>query len=237
MKAFLLAAGVGSRLRPLTDHLPKCLIPIEGEPLLGLWFRRLRDHGVSEVLVNTHHLADQVRAFVASQPVEGIEVTLFHEPELLGSAGTVWANRDFVKGEKAFFILYADNLTNMDLTRFYQYHMGKKSVFTLGLFETPEPKQCGIVTLGEDGMVLEFEEKPAFPKSRLANGGMYLADPIMFDSVKLPEKQVTDFGYDVFPLMKKRMYGYLIREYFCDLGTPERLERARSAWAELAEGG
>lgn len=102
MKAILLAAGVGSRLRPLTDHTPKCLVPVGGRPLLAIWFDALVRHGVTEVLLNTHHLADRVGEFVATHTPRGLRVTLFHEPVLLGSAGTVKANRDFVAGEASF---------------------------------------------------------------------------------------------------------------------------------------
>lgn len=228
MKAILLAAGAGTRLRPLTDRLPKCLVPIEGEPLLGLWFRLLRRHGVTSVLVNTHHLADQVGRFAESARAPGFDITLFHEPELLGTAGTVWANRAFLAGEPEFLVIYADNLTNADLSKFVQYHRDKRSPFTMGLFETPAPEQGGIAVLDADGRVAEFVEKPKQPRSNLANAGMYLAGPALFDL--LPQKPFMDFGFDILPLMVGRMFGYRIPEYYCDLGTPERLERARREW-------
>jgi len=110
MKAFLLGAGVGSRLRPLTDHTPKCLVPVRGRPLLAIWFDALVRHGVSEVLLNTHHLPGRVREFVETSTPTGLRVTLFHEERLLGSAGTVAANRDFVAGESSFFVIYAKSV-------------------------------------------------------------------------------------------------------------------------------
>ena len=97
MKAYLLAAGLGTRLKPLTDHIPKCLVPINGQPLLGIWFELCARHGISEVLVNLHHLPDAVRAFVAAYRGPLSIVTVF-EPSLLGSAGTVASQRDFVAG-------------------------------------------------------------------------------------------------------------------------------------------
>lgn len=228
MKAFLLGAGVGSRLRPLTDHTPKCLVPVGGRPLLSIWFDALVRHGVTEVLLNTHHLPERVRDFVARETPAGLQVTLFHEPVLLGSAGTVKANRDFVRGEAAFFVIYADNLTDVDLSDFRQFHEARKSPFTLGLFHTPQPRECGIASLAADGRVTAFVEKPAHPVGDLANAGLYLAGPSVFDLI--PDKPVADFGFDVLPLLVGKMFGYTIPGFFCDLGTPERLAWARAQW-------
>src|SRR5689334_17748935 len=109
MKAIILAAGLGTRLRPITATTPKCLAPINGVPLLELWLRECERAGVEAVLVNTHHLAERVQDFVAAR--RGIPITLAHEPTLLGSAGTLAANWDFVDGGESFLVVYADNLT------------------------------------------------------------------------------------------------------------------------------
>ena len=106
MKAYLLAAGPGTRLRPLTDRVPKCLVPVGGEPVLGRWLRACHLSGVDEVLVNTHHLPEAVRAFTDGPGrAHGVSVRLHHEERLLGSAGTVRATRDFVRGEESFLII------------------------------------------------------------------------------------------------------------------------------------
>jgi mannose-1-phosphate guanylyltransferase len=239
MKAFLLAAGKGTRLRPLTDRIPKCLVPIAGRPLLAIWLDALAGCGVDEVLVNTHHLADQVERFVRAREDAGHppRVRLFHEPELLGSAGTVLANRDFIAGEDRFFVLYADNLTTVDLTALDRFHREKSSPFTMGLFQTPEPRECGVAVCDADGRIVDFQEKPKAPKSDWANAGLYVAAPSVLDAV--PDKPICDFGFDVLPRLVGKMYGYRIRGFFCDTGTPERLERARRGWplARVEESG
>jgi mannose-1-phosphate guanylyltransferase len=234
MKAFLLAAGKGTRLRPLTDHMPKCLVPIAGMPLLQLWFEMLRDSGVTEVLVNTHHLAGQVRQFVASHPVEGLDVTLFHEEQLLGSAGTVAANRAFVAGEKAFLVIYADNLTDLDLHELVAFHRQRNAEFTMALFRTPAPSECGIAVCDANDRVVEFQEKPEQPGSDWANAGLYVAGPSLFDVIPAG-KPVTDFGFDVLPALVGRMYGYHFDGLYCDTGTPARLDFARKAWEKKQE--
>jgi mannose-1-phosphate guanylyltransferase len=232
MKAFLLAAGKGTRLRPLTDRIPKCLVPIGSKPLLEIWLEMLRDHGITDVLVNTHHLAGQVEDYVMSDPVSGVSVTLFHEPELLGSAGTVRANRGFVDGEDKFLIIYADNLTTMNLTDLLAYHDRKAAEFTVALFRTPAPTQCGIAVCDGEGRIIEFQEKPQYPQSDWANAGLYVAGPELFGHI--PDKPgVCDFGFDVLPSLCGTMYGYFFNGFFCDTGTPERLAYAREEWVKM----
>ncbi len=233
MKAFLLAAGEGTRLRPLTETTPKCLVPICGRPLLAHWFDLFRRHGIEEVLINTHHLADQVRAYVRS--VEGVRVSVTYEPELLGSAGTLRANRDFVKGEDAFFILYADNLTHANLNALAAFHQSHPGIVTMGLFETSAPRQCGIVALDSEARIVHFVEKPAHPKSNLANAGIFVAQPGLFDF--LSDRTPLDLGHDVLPRLIGRMYGFRIREYLLDIGTLENYRKAQEEWAIIMSNG
>jgi mannose-1-phosphate guanylyltransferase len=229
MKAFLLAAGVGTRLRPLTDRMPKCLIPIGGKPLLEIWFEQLEKLGVTEARVNTHHLAAQVQAYVAARPPSGLRISLFHEPTLLGSAGTIRANRDWLECEEDFLIVYADNLTDADLSGFVRFHRERQSDFTLALFQTSNPQECGIVVRDEAGRVTEFQEKPAHPKSAWANAGLYLARPSLFAAIP-DQSGFCDFGFDVLPRLLGRMYAFPLRGFYCDIGTAERLEYARRTW-------
>src|SRR5579864_8858188 len=114
MKAFVLAAGQGTRLRPLTDRVPKCLLPIQGVPLLEIWLKTCGAAGITDVLVNAHAHSEAVKEFAATQK-SGVKVRIAEEPQLLGSAGTLAENRGFVAGETAFFVLYGDVLTNIDL--------------------------------------------------------------------------------------------------------------------------
>jgi mannose-1-phosphate guanylyltransferase len=102
MKAFLLAAGNGTRLRPLTDNVPKCLLPIQDVPLLEIWLRNCKAAGITDVLVNTRAHTEAIRKFAAEQKT-GVRIRIAEEPELLGSAGTLAENREFVAGEESFF--------------------------------------------------------------------------------------------------------------------------------------
>lgn len=233
MKAFLLAAGEGRRLRPLTDRIPKCLVPIDGTPLLGIWLRLLESHGFSGALVNTHYLAGEVTAFLRAWPTS-MEVAAVYEPRLLGSAGTVLANRDFVAGDDQFFVIYADNLSNLDLSAMARFHAGRPEPLTIGIVPTDRPREKGTVVVDPDGRVIAFEEKAEQPRSNLSNGGVYAARPSLFDDLRAAgPADSLDFGYHVLPRMVGRMAAYPIRELLTDIGTPEAYAEAQVAWRTL----
>ncbi len=230
MKAFLLAAGRGTRLRPFTDAVPKCLVPIKGVPMLGIWLDLCRNYGITDVLVNLHHLPDMVEDYIEGNS-SGLNITIFHEEKLLGNAGTVSANRGFVRGERSFFILYADNLTNINLGKMMEFHLRHEGIFTMGLFETQWPEACGIAGINGDNVVTSFVEKPVAPVSNLANAGIYVANEELFDYI--PQKESIDFGFDVLPGLVGKMHGYVIKEYLLDIGKPEDYKRANEEWSGL----
>jgi mannose-1-phosphate guanylyltransferase len=231
MKAVLLAARLGTRLRPLTSRLPKCLVEVGGRTLLDTWLDALALAGVDEVLVNTHHLADQVADHVAGRTT-GPAVHLAHEPVLLGSAGTLLRNRDFLDGEDVFLVLNSDNLTDFDLRLLVDAHREGGAVATLTVFRTPRPSECGILEV-VDGRVVGFVEKPAAPRSDLANAGMYAFGPEVLDEI--PDSLPRDVGFDLLPRLVGRARAVSIGDsWFLDIGTPQALERARAEWGARA---
>ena len=238
MKAYLLAAGRGTRLRPHTDRRPKCLMPIHGKPLLQIWLELLERSGISAVLVNTHHLAGQVEAFLAAWRRKScLDVRTVYEPRLLGSAGTIWTQRGFIDGRQPFVIAYADTLSDIDLGRMLTVHRGYRrrgALMTMGLMPAPDPKACGIAVLDSHNRIIQFIEKPEHPVSRLANGGIYIASPEIFGYFngfeKLTNQRAVDLGYDLLPRLVGRMYGYPIREYVRDIGTPAAYQQALAEW-------
>ncbi|MBD3290657.1 NTP transferase domain-containing protein [candidate division KSB1 bacterium] len=227
MKAFLLAAGVGSRLRPITDNIPKCLVPINGHPLLYYWFRLFEKHGVDQVLINLHYLPDKVREFFAHHSFD-VDIDLFYEESLLGSGGTIKENYDFIKNENAFLICYADNLTNVDLSSFIRFHHQGDQLLSIAVFETNVPKECGILELDSDSSVISFEEKPTQPKSNLANAGLYIASPEIKDY--FPENGLIDFGYHVLPKLVGKMKAFVIEGFHMDIGTIDNYRKAQYEW-------
>lgn len=230
MRAFLLAAGYGTRLRPITDTIPKCMVPIQGRPLLSWWFDLLRLHGISEVLVNTHYLPQPVDDFIERYNRQDTGLTAYscHEETLLGSGGTVRANRAFIGDDPDFFICYADTLTNLNLSDLFHTHTTNDGLLTIALFRTDKPEQCGIAELGDRRRIVRFEEKPILPKGNLANAGIYVARNGLYDH--LPDGSPLDFGMEVLPRLSGQMYGYEMKDYLLDIGTMENYKRAEEEW-------
>ncbi|HEY6351049.1 MAG TPA: nucleotidyltransferase family protein [Candidatus Angelobacter sp.] len=229
MKAFLLAAGSGTRLRPLTDDLPKCLLPIQGVPLLQIWLENCRAAGIHDVLINVHAHADKVREFAARQKC-GVRLTIVEERELLGSAGTLAENRQFVANEESFFVLYADVLTDLDLREIQAFHRRKNMMATLGVYQVLDPGRCGIVSMDQDDIIERFVEKPGHPESNWAFSGIMLASPQVIDLI--PAKRPTDIGFDLLPQLAGKMAAYRITSYLLDIGTPENYADAQSSRQE-----
>ncbi len=230
MKAFLLAAGIGSRLRPITDNIPKCLVPINGHSLLYYWLKLFEHYRIDEVLINLHHLPDLVFEFLEENEFN-LKVHTVFEQELLGSAGSIRNNFDFVCKEREFLICYADNLTNINLAKMIDFHKLNRPTLTLGLFRTNNPALCGIAEVAENHTVINFIEKPENPKSNLAGAGVYIANHEI--RYYLPDYYPADFGYDVLPGLIGKMKGYLINEYFIDIGTVENYQKARREFPNI----
>ncbi len=237
MKAFLLSAGEGTRLRPLTNKIPKCLIPVNNKPLLHYWLKLCEKYGVEEVLINLHHLSSQIEEFLENNHYK-VKIKKVYEKKLLGSAGTIAANKDFIEGEESFFIFYTDNLTNMNLRKMWKFHKTHQGTFTMGLFRTDFPQGCGIIKMNKNYLISGFQEKPEHPVSNLANAGIYVAgsrllnyiDEVIKNQEKLIEEKISsppDLGYHILPGLVGKMYGYLIEEYFLEIGTWENYRRAQ----------
>jgi len=231
VKAFLLAAGVGSRLQPITDTIPKCMLDIGGRPLLDIWLDAFDRADVGEVLVNLHHLPDVVRRHLAARTAPPA-VRTFFEPELLGSGGTLRANRPWVENEEFFLTCYADNLTDFDLRSLVDTHQEHGAIATMTVFHSERPSAGGVVELDATGRVTGFVEKPGEPVSDLTNAGMYAFRPSVLDEIIGPTP--SDIGFHLLPRLVGRARAMLVEGYFRDVGTVEAYRRAREEWPARA---
>lgn len=230
MKAFLLAAGNGTRLRPLTERMPKCLLPVRGTAVLEIWLEVCKRFGIEEVLLNVHSHAEMVREFVRCHLI-GPKVHVVEEKELLGSAGTLLANREWLSSERMFWVFYADVLHQVDLAAMWKMHEVRNPAATLGVYRVPDPGRCGVVTVNEAGLVTEFVEKPARPTSDLAFSGLLIGTHELLDAV--PAKYPADIGFDVLPQLAGRMLAYEVSDYLIDIGTLENYGQAQTTWPGL----
>ncbi len=229
IKAVILAAGLGTRLRPLTDRMPKCLVPLgprdAARPLLDFWLDLLGDAGVREILVNTHVFRDQMVEYFTSRASGGCrDLVEAHEPTLLGSAGTIMANGTFADDATHIIIIYADNLSDINLSTMLAFHKSHADPVTMLLFRTTKPSQCGISELDAEKRIVSFVEKPSKPVSNLANAGVYIFDAKAYREVGA--MGAFDLGHDVLPRFVGRMRGWEWSGYHRDIGTLDAYERA-----------
>jgi mannose-1-phosphate guanylyltransferase len=229
LNAILLAAGRGTRLRLVEPDLPKVLVEIAGEPLLGRQLRYLQGQGISRVVVNAHHLAEQVLAFAAEHKGSP-ELVVVVEQELLGTAGGV-VNALPMLGDEAFVVLYGDVLTDAPLARLADRHRRAAASATLAVYESADVEGKGTITVDRAGMVTGFAEKSgtASGATALVNAGIYIVEPAFARDI--PENVPSDFGHEVFPsalARGRRLATYLLPRPVLDVGLPATLKLARA---------
>ena len=234
MKALLLAAGLGTRLQPLTDHIPKCLIEINGKPLLEYWITMLYNGGVYPLLVNLHHHADKVAHFIYNSPYREF-VTTVYEKKLLGTGGTLLVNRGFF-GDEPLMLVHADNLSIFDVQAFVNSHMNRPDgcEMTMMTFKTPTPHTCGIIETDDKGCVQAFHEKVVNPPGDIANGAVYIVEPSIFNYLEGLNKEFIDFSTEVIPDYMGRINTFYNNVYHRDIGTIESYEMACREFSEIA---
>lgn len=234
MKALLLAAGLGTRLQPLTDHIAKCLIEIGGKPLLEYWITMLYNGGVYPLLVNLHHHADKVANFISNSPYREF-VTTVYEKKLLGTGGTLLINRGFF-GDEPLMLVHADNLSIFDVQAFVNSHLNRPDgcEMTMMTFKTPTPHTCGIIETDDKGCVQAFHEKVVNPPGDIANGAVYIVEPSIFNYLEGLNKEFIDFSTEVIPDYMGRINTFYNNVYHRDIGTIESYEMACREFPEIA---
>jgi mannose-1-phosphate guanylyltransferase len=228
LRALLLAAGTGTRLRPLTDLWPKCLMPVRARPILGYWLEALQALGVQGVLVNTHHHAEQVSEFL-SQDRYKKSVRFVYEPRLLGTAGTVRMNADFFQGH-TMLLIHADNWCQCNFGSFISYHFLQRPSscpLTMMTFDTDSPEACGVVETDARGVVFSFYEKVINPPGRRANAAVYLLEQEVVNWI-LSQPALTDFSTEVLPQYLGRIATWHNSEIHRDIGTLAALRTAQA---------
>ncbi len=226
MRALLLAAGFGTRLRPLTDKVPKCLVPIRGKPLLSYWLDLLLEKHIDQVLINTHYRRGDVCNFVAQSNYRE-RISLIHEETLLGTGGTVLKNIDFFQ-EQPFMVIHADNLSHFDVGAFIRCHNHRppEAIMTMMTFDTDSPESCGIVEKNKQGLVMKFHEKVQNPPGNVANGAVYIFEPTISSHLRALGKAVFDISNDLIPTLLGRIFTFHNSTYHRDIGTMESLRIA-----------
>jgi len=226
-KALLLAAGLGTRLKPLTNIWPKCLMPIHGRPLLEYWLNILQNSGINDTLVNTHHFSNYVEEFLGQSQFSNW-VLLAYEEELLGTAGTIRKNASFLSNS-TILVAHADNWVCCNFTDFLKYHHNKRpksTVITMMTFVCTNPSSCGIVELEDNGIVVNFHEKVKNPPGNLANAAVYLLEPEVVKWIA-DHPEVSDFSTEVLPQFMGRISSWENKGVHRDIGIISELKKAQ----------
>ncbi len=236
MKAMLLAAGAGLRLRPLTERVPKCMLPIAGKPLLEHNVVWLRDCGIVDIALNLCHLPGVIMDYFGDGSAWGVRLSYSLETQARGTAGGVKQMTQFFD-DGPFLVWYGDNLSRCRVDRLMEAHRSTGALATIALFEREDVAQSGIVGLDVHNRITRFLEKPSPEEafSHWVNAGIYLLDPVILDWI--PDNQVYDFGKEVFPALlaaRQSLYGYplTVQEGLWWVDRPVDLTRVAAEWRD-----
>jgi len=227
LKAILLSAGFGTRLRPLTENIPKCLIKVKGKPLLDIWLSKLEKLGCDEVLINTHYLSEKVEKFISFREKSKMKIILSHENEILGTAGTLRSNISFFD-DAVGLLIHADNFTDDDLSSFLKSHKSKPKgcLISMLTFDTDKPSTCGIVKVNKENIVEAFYEKKEANYGNLANGAVYAFDKEFLEFIKKFSSNENDFSTQIIPKLIGRIYAFKTYHEYIDIGSYSSLIKA-----------
>jgi NDP-sugar pyrophosphorylase family protein len=226
-KAHIMAAGLGTRLAPLTDRTAKPMAPIVNRPVMEHILRLLARHGVTEVCINLHHYADDIRGYFGDGRDFGLQAHYSFEEKLLGTAGGTGGFRELL-GADTFVVVSGDALTDIDVSAFVAAHREHGAVATIAVKEVDDPSHYGVVVHDDEGRVVGFQEKPsrAEARSRLCNCGIYAFEPAIFDL--MPPGASVDYAKDVFPALlaaDRPFYVWPLETYWNDVGSLREYRR------------
>jgi mannose-1-phosphate guanylyltransferase len=229
VKALILAAGEGTRLRPLTLTQPKPMLRIGGRPILEHIVAQLADIGIRDLAINLHYRPEAITDYFGDGADFGVRIVYSREPSLLGSAGAAKALEGFF--DEPFVVWYGDVLADIDLTGLIERHTRTGAAASLALYEVEDKTRCGMVETDTSGRISRFIEKPApdVPCGDLANAGIFVLHPSVLRHVA--SEVNVDFGSDVFPRLLAggaALYGYRIGGYILDIGSPSRYAQAEA---------
>lgn len=216
----ILAAGVGSRLDPLTRTVPKPMVPIVNRPVIEHIIAKLKKHGVTEIMVNLHYLGDVIQAHLGNGAKYGVKIFYAQEDRLWGDAGSVKRAEEFFRDD-TFLVVGGDDISDIDITSLVKFHREKRAVSTIALSVVDDPSEYGIVLMDEDNRINRFLEKPKGQGifSNAANTGIYVFEPEVFDIIPLGVSY--GFGNNVFPQLlaeNKPLFGFVSPSYWRDVG-------------------
>ena len=232
MNVLLLSAGYGKRLKHLTKDKPKCLIEINNIPIIDIWLNKINQINYNELFINTHYKFELVHKHL-EEKLEFFRIKILHEKELLGTAGTIYANLKQFK-ERDLMIIHCDNLTDFKLNNLIHAHYNrpKKCEITMLTFRTDKPKQSGIVVTNKKDILTEFYEKNENPPNNIANAAIYIISKKFLNNEYFKFTNAKEFTKDVIPNLIGKIFTLKTENFFIDIGDLESLKLAND-WASI----
>lgn len=229
MKAMVMAAGAGTRLRPLTFSVPKPMVPVANRPVLEYTLDNLRRHGITDLVLNLHSHPELIRKHFKDGSGWGVQIHYSPETKLMGTAGGVKKAGPYLKGG-TFLVMSGDGLTDVDLTALLEAHRKSHSVATMALKAMDLRFEYGVTQTDKKGRITGFLEKPRWSDvfSNHVNTGIYVFESSILNQI--PATTVYDFGHELWPKLLKaraRIYGFPIDQYWCDVGNLSEYRRAQ----------
>ncbi len=228
MKALILAAGLGTRLLPITEEIPKCLVRVNDVSMLEFWLQKLNTKSITSILVNTHHFADKVKKEIHEVLIDK-EIQIFHEESLLGTAGTLSAIAR-LNPSSELLVVHSDNFSEIVMEDFLNAHneRNKNCSITIAIFKTNNIQMSGMVEIDGDGVVRDFTEKPVFSNLTMANAAVYAFDLDAIQEILIKHTFANDIARDILPHFLGRIQTFEIQGFHMDMGTMENLNLVRN---------
>ena len=230
MNAVIMAGGKGTRLRPLTDDIPKPMVKIIDKPVLEYTLELLKKHGVTDIAVTLGYLPEKIISYFGTGEDFGVNLTYFIEDIPLGTAGGVKQCRNFVTDD--FLVLSGDAYTEIDLSKAIEFHKSKNSIFTVVATPHPKPLGLGVLEIDFENLITAFVEKPSIVKPSLVNTGIYVVNKRI---LHLTPDGFYDFGKNLLPSLTEHAYAYVDYSYWSDIGTLTSYYNANAYVAEKIE--
>lgn len=230
MKAMILAAGLGTRLRPLTDHLPKPLLTLEDRPLIEYTLLLLRKYGITDVMINLHHRGNQIRQALGDGSRWGMTIRYSEEPRILGTGGGIRKVAKFLS-ERPFLVINGDIVVEINLDKVIEFHQRKKAAATLVLREDPEADSWGSIGIDSRQRIRQLRNQPDWTGEPLAKrmfAGIHVMDSRVL--TRIPPHGFSDIINVYIEMLKKGepLFGHPLKGYWMDIGTPERYDKAQN---------
>lgn len=215
MQAVIMAGGYGTRLKPLTDNIPKPMVPIINKPLIRYIIEHLKSHGINNIILTLGYLPKCIIEYLGDGRELGVNLRYMIEREPLGTAGGVKNVEKYI--EDKFLVISGDAFTNIDISSMLDFHEKNKKSITIAVKEVDDPRSFGVVKVDRNNTITSFIEKPLVIEDKLVNTGIYILEKNVLDRV--PKNQKYDFGRDLFPTMLGEMSAYKMDNYWSDIGT------------------